>query len=328
MTHLNLVIPVILALLLTACLGDGNAIPNDTTTTDPGGRPATVRIGSLGSPDSLNPGVGQLAEANDIFRLVYDSLYQLQSGGSYTLELAERADVSEDGLGWTFKLRDGITFHDGVLLTAEDVAFTFSLYQNTEDFPGLADSVNSFASVDAPDERTVFLTLNEPVPNLQSKLIELYVLPKPIWSKLEHPADFENPAKIGSGPFKLKEFRQSEFVDLQAEGARAYRLEHTGINYILWQRQYSGDWEQNYRFTLEPRQYADFEPMCHYHQTSPHSLFTHQRLCTKATPEGRITLDQTRLITTIHGQRQERTLLGEDEFWALARLHFDIEVTV
>jgi N-hydroxyarylamine O-acetyltransferase len=114
--------------------------------------------------------------------------------------------------------------------------------------------------------------------------------------------------------------------DVQVEGARAYRLEHTGINYILWQRQYSGDWEQNYRFTLEPRQYADFEPMCQYHQTSPHSLFTQQRLCTKATPEGRITLDPTRLITTIHGQRQERTLLGEDEFWALARLHFDIEV--
>jgi N-hydroxyarylamine O-acetyltransferase len=115
---------------------------------------------------------------------------------------------------------------------------------------------------------------------------------------------------------------------VQVEGARAYRLEHTGINYILWQRQYSGDWERHYQFTLEPRQYADFEPMCRYHQTSPYSLFTQQRLCTKATPEGRITLDQTRLITTIHGQRQERTLLGEDEFWVLARLHFGIEVVV
>jgi N-hydroxyarylamine O-acetyltransferase len=114
--------------------------------------------------------------------------------------------------------------------------------------------------------------------------------------------------------------------DVQVEGARAYRLEQTGINYILWQRQYNGEWEQNYRFTLEPHQYADFEPMCQYHQTSPQSLFTQQRLCTKATPEGRITLDPMRLITTIHGQRQERTLLGEEEFWALARLHFDIEV--
>src|SRR5215212_8914349 len=55
--------------------------------------------------------------------------------------------------------------------------------------------------------------------------------------------------------------------DLQTEGTRAYRLEHTGIDYILWQRQYSGDWEQNYCFTREPRQFADFEPMCHYHQT-------------------------------------------------------------
>lgn len=116
--------------------------------------------------------------------------------------------------------------------------------------------------------------------------------------------------------------------DVQVEGARAYRLEQTESSYILWQRQYSGDWERHYRFTLQPHQYADFEPMCHYHQTSPHSLFTQQRLCTMATPEGRITLDQARLITTIHGQRQERTLMGEDEFWALARLHFGIEVSV
>jgi N-hydroxyarylamine O-acetyltransferase len=116
--------------------------------------------------------------------------------------------------------------------------------------------------------------------------------------------------------------------DVQAEGARAYRLEQIGINYILWQRQYSGEWERNYRFTLEPRQYADFEAMCNYHQTSSQSLFTQQRLCTKATPEGRITLDPMRLITTIHGQRQERTLIDEDEFWALARLHFDIEVAM
>jgi N-hydroxyarylamine O-acetyltransferase len=113
---------------------------------------------------------------------------------------------------------------------------------------------------------------------------------------------------------------------VQEEGARAYRLEHDGIYHILWQRHASGEWERNYRFTLEPRQYGDFEVMCQYHQTSPQSLFTQKRLCTRATPEGRITLDDRRLITTINGQRQERALTGEDEFWALARSHFSIEL--
>lgn len=105
-----------------------------------------------------------------------------------------------------------------------------------------------------------------------------------------------------------------------------YRLEHDGVYHILWQRHASGAWERNYRFTLVPRQYADFEAMCQYHQTSPQSLFTQKRLCTRATPKGRITLDDRRLITTISGQRQERALTGEDEFWELAQSQFNIEL--
>ena len=100
------------------------------------------------------------------------------------------------------------------------------------------------------------------------------------------------------------------------------------MQYILWQRHYDGEWERNYRFTLEPRQYADFEAMCEYHQTSPQSFLTQQRLCTKATPDGRITLNQTRLITTIHGQQEQYMLRDDDEFWALARLHFGIEMAI
>ena len=133
-------------------------------------------------------------------------------------------------------------------------------------------------------------------------------------------------ADVGWGDTFCVPLRLDQCDQVHTEGARAYRLMHTGNAYSLWQRQYSGAWEQHYCFTHEPRQYADFATMCHYHQTSPHSLFTQQRLCTKATPEGRITLDQTRLITTIHGQRQEQTLMDEAAFWALARRHFGIEI--
>ena len=92
--------------------------------------PATVRIGWAGSPDSLNPGVAVLAEAYTLFDLIYDSMYQLELDGTYTPELAESVDVSEDGTVWTFKLRDGFTFHDGTPLTAEDVAFSYNFYKN------------------------------------------------------------------------------------------------------------------------------------------------------------------------------------------------------
>ncbi|MCB0032105.1 MAG: hypothetical protein KDE28_29550, partial [Anaerolineales bacterium] len=65
------------------------------------GELAQVRIGWAGSPDTLNPGTAVLSEAYTLFELVYDSMYQLQPDGTYTLELAESVDVSDDGLTYT-----------------------------------------------------------------------------------------------------------------------------------------------------------------------------------------------------------------------------------
>ncbi|MEZ4640130.1 MAG: hypothetical protein R2856_35110 [Caldilineaceae bacterium] len=66
----------------------------------------TLRIGWAGSPDSLNPGVAVLSEAYTLFDLVYSSMYQLELDGTFSLELAESVDVSDDGTVWTFTLRD------------------------------------------------------------------------------------------------------------------------------------------------------------------------------------------------------------------------------
>lgn len=62
-----------------------------------------------------------------------------------------------------------------------------------------------------------------------------------------------------------------------------------------------------------------------YRQTSPQSPFTRNRLCTKVTPNGRITLDDTPLITTTNGRREERPVSSEDAFWRLTWQHFGIE---
>ena len=175
-----------------------------------------VRIGWGGSPDSLNPGLGVLAEAYTIYELVYDTMYQLNLDGTYSLELAEDVQVSDDGTVWTFTLRDGITFHDGEPLTAEDVAFTYNLYQAQEDFPFLPVYTDYFESVEAVDDKTVVVTLSEAIPNMESQLVFLYVLPEHIWSQVENPGEFENLEMIGSGSFKLNEYRQNEFVVLDA----------------------------------------------------------------------------------------------------------------
>ena len=126
--------------------------------------------------------------------------------------------LSADGLVYTFTLRDGITFHDGEPLTAADVAFSYNLYAAQEDFPFLPVYTEFFDSVAAPDDRTVVVTLTEAIPNIESQLVFLYVLPAHIWSGLEGAAvaEFENEAMIGSGPFRMIEYAQNEFVRLGA----------------------------------------------------------------------------------------------------------------
>jgi len=185
----------------------------------PAVQPKIFKIGWTGNPDSLNPGVGLSSDAYDIYNLVYDSLYQLQPDGTYTLELAESVDVSKDGKTWTFKIRDGVEFHDGKPLTAQDVAFTFNLYkEHVDDFPYMAGYVTYFESVEAADDKTVVIKLSEAIPNMKAQLYYMYILPKHIWEKLPGPqaTDFANSEMIGSGPFKLVEFKDNQFVRLAA----------------------------------------------------------------------------------------------------------------
>lgn len=181
------------------------------------GEPVVLRIGWAGSPDTLNPGPAVLTESYILFELVYDSMFILNLDGTYSPELAESYESSEDGLVWTFKLRPGITWHDGEPLTASDVAFSYNFYAANEDFPYMPVYTIYFESVEAPDDSTVVITLTEPIPNMESQLIFLYVLPEHIWSAhTENASEFENLEMIGSGPFKLVEYRQNEFAHLAA----------------------------------------------------------------------------------------------------------------
>ncbi|HEX7182899.1 MAG TPA: arylamine N-acetyltransferase [Thermoanaerobaculia bacterium] len=113
----------------------------------------------------------------------------------------------------------------------------------------------------------------------------------------------------------------------QAQGDRAYRIDEEGSALILLQRQgVEGLWERQYRFTLQAREFPEYAGMCRYHQTSPLSHFTQRRVCSLATPEGRVTLSEMRLITTRNGVRHERMLQGEEERTATLRELFGVVV--
>lgn len=85
-------------------------------------------------------------------------------------------------------------------------------------------------------------------------------------------------------------------------------------------------WKPQYSFSLQPRRLEDFAGMCHYHQTSPESHFTQNRICSRATPGGRITLSGMKLITTVDGRREERVVETEDERILILKEQFGIEL--
>lgn len=120
-------------------------------------------------------------------------------------------------------------------------------------------------------------------------------------------------ADVGFGDSFLEPLR-FESLGEQPDGLRAYRIEHDGISRWLWERDYDGTWARQYRFDLQPRQLSEFAAMCVWQQTSPDSSFTQRRICTRAIPDGRVTLSEMRLITTVSGQRDERLLDSEEEY--------------
>jgi N-hydroxyarylamine O-acetyltransferase len=126
-------------------------------------------------------------------------------------------------------------------------------------------------------------------------------------------------------------FRQPLLLDTrgeQVQGSRAYRLEESDSGLALLRRSREGDeWKVQYRFSLAPHEYPDYEEMCHYHQTSPESFFTQRRICSLTTADGRVTLSDMRLIVTKGDTREERELKTEHEYAQVLRDHFGIVVS-
>jgi N-hydroxyarylamine O-acetyltransferase len=128
---------------------------------------------------------------------------------------------------------------------------------------------------------------------------------------------------VGFGDSFREPLRLDERGD-QAQGKLTYRIVDDGSFLTLLQRVAGEEWKAQYRFTLQPHEYADFAEMCRYHQTSPESHFTRARICSRATADGRITLSEMRLITSQNGAKEERTLANQEEYAAILREHFGI----
>ena len=129
-------------------------------------------------------------------------------------------------------------------------------------------------------------------------------------------------ADVGFGDSFVETLRL-DTQEAQFDRAMEYQIVRDGDNYLLLRRE-DGRLEQKFLFTLAARQFSDYAAMCRYHQTSPHSTFTYRRVCSKATPAGRITLTGTSLIVTEEGRRSETPIASDEEFERMLRVHFGI----
>ena len=181
--------------------------------------PGVLVVGQIAEPQALDP---HAVTATNDFRIlmnVYDGLVRYAPG---TLEvepaLAESWEISDDGLTYTFALRDGVSFHDGTAFDAEAVVWNFDrmldedhpMHAETGPFP-LSFFFAAIEEVEALDDLTVEFTLNEPFAPFLSNLAYptgLIVSPAAVE---EHGSDFgRNP--VGTGPFQFEEWRSNERV--------------------------------------------------------------------------------------------------------------------
>ena len=178
----------------------------------------TLRIATNGFVDSFNPFTSYYAVPTTLFRYMYENLVQYdQETGAPTEGLAESWETSPDGKVWTFHIRQGMTWSDGEPITAADPAWTYQQMMDDEAM-GAANGtlVAGFDSVETPDDNTLVITLKEA--QAANPGVEIPVVPKHVWEKIDNPAEFANDSEpaVGSGPFTLESYAANQYIRLKA----------------------------------------------------------------------------------------------------------------
>ena len=191
-----------------------DAQENGDTTVD---ERVVFTIGDDNDIDSMNPFVGVEAPAYVMYAMNYDLLVNFSTEDySPVPGLAESWEVSDDGLTWTFHIRQGVEWHDGEPFTAHDVAYTYNRVLD-ERIGCCISYLKLVETVEAADDFTLEITTKQPTTGILSAWI--YILPEHIWSEIgkEERKTFENfPDPVGTGAFHVIEWQKGQFFRLEA----------------------------------------------------------------------------------------------------------------
>lgn len=225
-----------MAVVLTGCGGNGggnsaegtNKGTNTGAEAPSGSSQDTLIVGRGGDSSSLDPAIVTDGESLKITHQVFDSLLEYKEGTTEVQpSLAEEWTVSEDGLKYTFKLRQGVKFHDGTDFNAEAVVFNFTRWSDPKsEYKFEGDSFDYYDSMFGPDGKrvikevkpvddyTVEFTLNQPqAPFLQNLAMTSFGISSPAAIQ-EKKENFKN-EPVGTGPFVFKEWKRNDSITLE-----------------------------------------------------------------------------------------------------------------
>jgi peptide/nickel transport system substrate-binding protein len=217
----GLLITASLVLVVLAVLAAALCVPGPAGASSSSPAPAdkvSLHIGWLSEPDNLNPFIGIQGVDYMLWHMNYDFLVGFDAK---TLEprpeLATAWAVSADGKEWTFTIREGSTWQDGVPVTARDVAFTFNYIVDNQ-LLNLSTYTNGITKAEVIDDTHVKVYTSAPKANMLRMVVP--ILPEHIWSKVSGKAattSYQNkPPIVGDGPFQVVEWKKGKFVRLEA----------------------------------------------------------------------------------------------------------------
>jgi peptide/nickel transport system substrate-binding protein len=208
-----------------AAVGPGRVAAQSASGTPAPSRPTggSITVARPWDGDSLDPHHTS-GPSYEILQAVYDPLVGFTAKRTYEGILAESWDVSADGLEYTFRLRDGITFHNGEAMNADAVKFTFDRLIDPATSAPAAGWVTPLKATTVVDPLTVKLRLSESFSPLLANFCFPYygILPPGAVQQLG-----ENFGKqpVGTGPWKFKEWVTGETITLERN--ETYRNFHT-----------------------------------------------------------------------------------------------------
>lgn len=170
-----------------------------------------ITLGMQLEPPNLDPTAGAAAAIDEVvYANVFEGLTRFGPDGSVRPALASDWAVSEDGLTWTFALRDDVAFHDGTAFTADDVVFSLDRARAQDSVNAQKALFDGIDAVEAVDPTTVRITLDRPDGNLPFDLAwgdAVIVAPESAEANATDP--------VGTGPFRLSRWVQGDRVELE-----------------------------------------------------------------------------------------------------------------